>query len=262
MVDLTELTANKNLDGVLENTLGSLKKTINLYFKKPDDDGILFLDVLGTQSMEISSDVTEYYVEDNSFYQDNISFKPKTYTIQGEVCELAWYNKDIPQTQIGFVNQKLMPIAEFTPLRSAVGRQIMDKVTKVQQLVEQVDNLWSRLSRLNPNANKQQTAYLYLQNIAETRQPISVNTPWTVLPSVVLTNVRMSQPERTYDRTQISLTFKEFRTTYLGLTSFNKENYLSRAEQTLAPFKEQGVTTGRESVLYNIKEGFLGIKEQ
>ena len=158
MVDLTELTANKSVKGVLSNTLDSLKNTISLYFQKPDDDGILFMDILGAQTMDMSSDVTEYYVEDNSFYQDNISFKPKTYTIQGEVCELAWYNKDIPQTYIGFVNQKLMPIAEFAPLRSAVGRQVMDKVTKVQQLVEQIDNLWSRLSRLNPNANKQQVA--------------------------------------------------------------------------------------------------------
>lgn len=238
--------SNGNQKLTLENNLERLKKNIQATFHKPDENGFIILDIVGRETMSFNSDVTEYYVEDNTYYNDQISIRPKVYTLRGEVSELYWYEKESRQTDIGYVNQKLMPIAEFAPIRSLASQQIMDKITQVQQLVQSFDNMYSRLQKINPDMNHQQLAYAYLSTIYEGREPIEISTPWTKLKSAVITNIELVQPERTRDKTEITITFKEFRTAQIGYIPYDKSDSQGRAQENLAPEVDNGLAQGKK----------------
>lgn len=252
--------STQKLNTSLKDNLNNLKESIKLYFYKPDDDFTLMMDVIGAQTMDMSSEVTEYYVENNSFYNDQISFKPRIYTIQGEVGELAWYNKDIPQTTIGFLNQKLMPIVEFHPIRSMFSSQVMNTISKVQQWIETADNLWTRISKMVPNLSKQQQSFLYIQTLVANREPISITTPWVIMESAVITSVKFTQPERTTERTQISMTVKDFRTVEQRFESFKKDEWQGRMDSAMADWQDSGLVSGNKTILKAGMDTLTGAK--
>ncbi len=250
MSDLqTLLNAGKNLKDYISDTISS-------YFIKPADDtgiGGIKLDIIGEQKLDISSDVSDHYVESNVAYQDQISQKPIVYTIQGEVGELVYYEKDSVQTQVGYVAEKLGKIASFAPSVSRRFYQVSDKALKIAGMVDSADNLITRLNKLKLTENKQQQAYLALIALRNARSPIDVTTPWTDLKNYVITNISLTQPDRTKDKSYITITLKEFRTTDLATVPFNSKNYQGRLGYQKAQTVEQGQTTGiRVSTLANI----------
>lgn len=240
---------SKNINKAARGLVDHVKSEIKLLIKQPDETYYeLALDVVGTETLEINSDITEYYVEKNTWYNDNISIKPQVYRLQGEVGELYWYNKDPKQTYLGYVNQKLMPIVEFTPIRSAIGQQFMDKVTKLQSYAEVGFNLWDRVKNMTPGLSHQQEAYIVLSTIFNNRYPFTVQTPWATK-QVVITSAILTQPERTTDKTQLNITYKEFKIAQMSTVKFNSEDYRGRIEQTISPTENLGQQTGFASTL-------------
>lgn len=247
---VTDVKTLMDAGGNLLSSDGYLKETINHYFIKPNDEtgiGSVKLDIIGEQTLSFDTDSTDNYVESNLAYQDQISLKPIIYTIQGEVGELVYYEKDSAQTQVGYVNEKLSKIASFAPSVSKSFQQISDKALKVAGWVDSADNLITRLSKLDFTENKQQQAYLALIALRNSRVPIDVATPWTNLASYVISNVKLTQPKETRDKTLIYISLKEFRTTELTYTKFNASNYQNRLANQKAQNIEQGQTNGKAS---------------
>ena len=94
---VTDVKTLMDAGGNLLSSDGYLKETINHYFIKPNDEtgiGSVKLDIIGEQTLSFDTDSTDNYVESNLAYQDQISLKPMIYTIQGEVGELVYYEKD------------------------------------------------------------------------------------------------------------------------------------------------------------------------
>lgn len=236
-----------------ENVIGHVKNAIKSYIQPKGSSEYVYMDIIGEEKLTFDSEVTDHYVESNVSYQDQISLKPMIYTVSGEVGELAYYNQDIPNTEIGYVAQKLSNLASFLPSTTRAFNQAKDKVIKTLNVVDSIDNIYTRLSYLSPSANKQQIAYLYLLTLWKDRTPVDVTCPWTTLQSYVITNVTFTQPKTTKDKSLISVSFKEFRETDLSYTTFNAKNYQGRAGYQKAPNIEQGQTTGLVSTLSYLK---------
>ena len=249
----------------VENLADYVSEQVSEYFFKPSDDlgiGGVKLDLIGEQVLKFGSDVTDHYVESNVSYQDQISLPPITYTIRGEVGELVYYQLDSKQTNIGYVEQRLTPIAAFAPVVSDRFSQISQKALEIAGWVDSADNIITRLSKMgftkkNENGEnesgiytQQEIAYMQLIALRNQRQPINVTTPWTNLSNYVITDVTLTQPARTRDKTQISISLKEFRATDLRMTKFNANNYQGRAGSQRSLPVEQGQTTGLESTLF------------
>ena len=249
----------------VENLADYVSEQVSEYFFKPSDDlgiGGVKLDLIGEQVLKFGSDVTDHYVESNVSYQDQISLPPITYTIRGEVGELVYYQLDSKQTNIGYVEQRLTPIAAFAPVVSDRFSQISQKALEIAGWVDSADNIITRLSKMgftkkNENGEnesgiytQQEIAYMQLIALRNQRQPINVTTPWTNLSNYVITDVTLTQPARTRDKTQISISLKEFRATDLRMTKFNANNYQGRAGSQRSLPVEQGQTIGLESTLF------------
>lgn len=173
----------------------------------------LGFDIIGEETLTMNSDVTDYYVEGNISYQDQISLKPIEYKISGEVGELVYYKKDETNSLLEAVPEKLTAIASFIPPTTKSVNQIRNKTIKIANFVNSLDNIANRLGKLNETENKQQQAVRKLYNYWKNRIPINIRTAWRNLENYVITDLSFTQGN-TVDKTKISITFKEFRLLY------------------------------------------------
>lgn len=214
----------------------------------------LKLDIVGEETLTADCDVTDHYVESNTAYQDQISLKPKIYTVSGEVGELVWYQKDSASQIFGQVAQRLEGVISFLPIKSKGFTQFKTKAMKAFQWVDTASNAISKISNLYTNLlggsetqSNQQQAYIYLTQFRDERQLISVKTPWGVLNKYVITNMKFTQPQNTKDKSLISITLKEFRTVSLGkLVPFDSSKYYGNAAFENQPKIDNGKTSGKD----------------
>ena len=250
MADWTNLTNRFNNSFVSMDSLEETKNHIKRFFIiGGESKGVvdLKLDIVGEETLSADCDVTDHYVESNIAYQDQISLKPKIYTINGEVGELVWYQKDIFSQALGQVAQRLEGVISFLPIRSRSFNQMKTKVMKVAQWVDTLSNAASKISNLSTLGSNQQQAYMRLVEFRDARTPIIIQSPWGILKDYVITNLSFTQPQNTKDKSLISITFKEFRTTSIGeLVDFDPQKYQGNAAFENQPKVDNGKTAGTD----------------
>lgn len=217
------------------------------WITSPTDSIDLKLDIVGEETLVAESDVTDHYVESNIAYQDQIATKPKTYTIQGEVGELVWYQKDSVSQVAGQVAQRLEGVVSFLPVRSRSFQQMKSKVMKAAQWVDTASNILDRFGDLTPDMTKQEQAYKWLLFWRDVRYPLSIKTPWGTLENYVVTSLRLTQPKETKDKSYISMTFKELRLSSVSTVEFSMEKYQRIAGLENQPKVENGTTSGKDA---------------
>lgn len=255
-------------------SLDTLKKNLQNHIMEyiitsdlPEGTVDLKLDIIGEETVSFSSDVTDHYVESNIAYQDQISLKPMTYSINGEVGELVWYQRDALSQTVGQVAQRLEGIISFLPTRSRAFTQMKKTVMKAAQWVDTASNIISRISNMagdNPlNLTNQQQAFFVLTQIRENRYPVTVKTPWGILKNYVLMDCKMTQPKDTKDKSIVNIVFKELRTTTIGpLVPFDPEKYQGDAAFTNQPKVDNGQTDGTDASLPTTTQEVNGVEEE
>lgn len=231
------------------------------WFSSKNDPIDLKLDIVGDETLTADCDVTDHYVESNQPYQDQITLKPKTYTISGEVGELVWYQRNAISQELGQVAQKLEGVMSFLPIRSKGFNQMKKTIMKASQWVDTASNAISKLSSLigtvdgerRPLTNQEQ-AYMYLLYLRDGRSPITVKTPWGYLVDYVITNLEFKQPKETKDKSLITITFKEFRTVSIRTVPFDSEKYQGNAAFENQPETPLGKTDGEDVSIATTEE--------
>lgn len=216
----------------------------------------LRLDIIGEETFTADCDVTDHYVESNIAYQDQISLKPKTFTIQGEVGELVWYQKDQDEQGLGQVAQRLEGVISFLPIRSKSFNQMKTKVMKGLQWIDTASNALSKLNTLSDSLGngKQQSAFSQLCQYRDERAVLTIQTPWGFLEGYVITNLKFTQPRETKDKTFISISFKELRTTSIQTVPFDSAKYQANSAFENQPKNDNGKTSGKDVSLPTFSE--------
>lgn len=258
MANWTELTNRFNLAKTGQKQLDSIKNHIKEYFIVGKTSAInLRLDIEDEATLTAESDVTDHYVESNEAYQDQISLKPKIYTINGEVGELVWYQKDSASQIAGQVAQRLEGVISFLPIRSRGFNQMKNTVMKAAQWVDTASNALSKVSNLwnaaTGSVSHQAQAYQELLRYRDNREPVDIETPWGRLNSYVITSIKLTQPKETKDKSLISIVFKQFQTTRVTTVDFDSSKYQANALYENQPVVDNGKTAG-EDVSYGETE--------
>lgn len=237
------------------DSFDAVKQHLKQYWITSPVDGVdLKLDIVGEETLTAENDVTDHYVESNEAYQDQITIKPKIYTVQGEVGELVWYQKDSISQKVGQVAQRLEGVVSFLPIRSRGFNQMKKKVMKAAQWIDTASNILDRFDTLTPDMTNQQQAYNWLLFWRNMRAPLMVKSPWGVLQSYVITSLRMTQPRETKDKSLIAITFKEFRTTSVTTVEYDEEKYQGYGKYENQPKVDNGKTDGTDVSIGEINE--------
>lgn len=251
MADLSWLKGLQEVNGF--NKLGVSKDNLigraKEWLLEPKNEELkdLHLHIYGTETMSLTADITDNFVESNIAYQDHIALKPKVFTLSGEVGELTWFRNDMSESVTLAVEQKLQPVVAFLPPISKQASSLQDKALKIMGIVDSIDNfanrIWSMLSKDDVDT-EQKKEYKYLMTLWMNREPIDIRTPFGKIHNYVIQNIEFTQPDRTKDKSQIKISFKEFRVVKEKVRSFDSKKYMARKAAQMGQKQSKGTTTG------------------
>lgn len=241
------------------NSLSALSSgTTSIAGLLPDQQPSLVFHYEGEQSVTIESDITDHFVENNTFVQDQIALKPEIIMTHGFIGEL----NDIAPVflqPLKAVADKLTTISAYTPVISQTAIIAYNEAFFAYQVLinaaNSVVNTASVLSNLGDgdsaetvignsgityakNQTKQQVAFQQFYAYWANRILFTVQTPWAVFQNMAIKSLRAIQDAETAVITDFEVTFKRIRT--ISSTAENSKAVQNRANAQQA----QNVTTG------------------
>lgn len=270
MADLSWLNVSKEEGsslGKLENIGGNLFGNLKDWFIEPRDEDIkdLHLHIYGNETMTLTADITDNYVENNVAYQEHIALKPKVFTVSGEIGELTWFKKDEQNSMIEAVEQKFYPVVSFLPPVAKIASSVQEKALKIMGVVDSLDNfatrLWGLLNGDNENT-EQKKGYKYLMALWERRVPIDIRTPYGKVSNYVIQSVEFTQADRSVDKSLVKISFKEFKTVIEKRAKVDAKKLQGRRSAQQAAKQNKGTTTGVKLDYTECKPGSIFVDDE
>jgi hypothetical protein len=211
-------------------------------------------DIPTGESLELDSDVTDHYVESGSFVTDHAVLKPIIITLKGYKGELI-YTAPKKNTLTGILNNATSLLgavpAYFGPLTpgaatkiTTIANQASYVASQAQAIAKRGSNLVKYFSGEDNTANLQQKAFIELQALWNSKQIMTVQTPWGFYKNMIIQHVTPKQDESSNDYTDFTVTLKEMRFTDVKMTKFNATSYKSAIDAQAAPKDTVGPVKG------------------
>lgn len=181
----------------------------------PGIAGFLF-DIVLDDNVELESDITDHYIEDNTAIQDQIALKPARVTVRGIVAELTTAKTVVDQlvkaTNPLPLEPLLLPVftvgADQSMADAAAAAQ---GATSAATASQSIFALYNNRAPTQPRQTRQSAAFLYFYDLYKSRQLFTVETPWGFWVNMAIESLRATQPEETKYASEFTITFKEIR---------------------------------------------------
>lgn len=213
----------------------------------PGVAGFVF-DIINEDSVNLESDITDHYIEDNTTIQDQIALRPEVVTVRGLVGELAETvaQKDDIAKELAALpaNPDLAP--EYTDIQKA---EIEEEAARKEQEVaaktetQTLDGYFNARSGNLPT--KQSKAFLYFYELWKGRQLFTVDTPWGFFTDMAIQSLRVTQDASTKYISDFTLVFKKIR--FAEEVTISAGQLAGRLAQQSADQTNNGVA-GKEAV--------------
>ena len=198
----------------------------------------------GEETVTLTSDITDHFVENNTALQDQISLKPETVTTSGFIGEL----NNVPPDALKiakFVADKLGTLAPFVPAVASTAAVAYNTAVSVystanlaaKSAVSLIDTI-SGKSKTNPVQTAQQKAFTQFYAYWQKRTLFTVQTPWNVFKDMAILSLRAVQEEDTRMVTNFEITFKQMKFAKTTLLGTNQQGRLASQASAIV---EQGI---------------------
>lgn len=182
----------------------------------PGIAGFLF-DIPGDDEVELETDISDHYVEDNTSIQDQASLKPEIVRVKGFVAEVVAL-KPVTQTTAPTanplpVNPGFVPV--LTPGASQAQAQSQGLAAANAAAVTSGKSLYGYFDQQagkQPNETRQSKVFSYFYQLWKGRQLFSVETPNGIWVNMMIASCKMTQSQETKDESELLIVFKKIRT--------------------------------------------------
>lgn len=182
----------------------------------PGIAGFLF-DIPGEDEVELETDITDHYLEDNTSVQDQASLKPEIVRVKGFVAEVVAL-KPVTQTTAPTANP--LPnnpsfVPTLTPGADQSQAQTQALATANAAAVTSGKSLYGYFNQQagqQPNETRQSKVFAYFYQLWKGRQLFSVETPNGIWVNMMIASCKMVQPQETKDESELVIVFKKIRT--------------------------------------------------
>lgn len=213
--------------------------------------GFVF-DIAEDEAVDLSSIITDHYVETGSPVQDHIAMRPERVTVKGLVGEY----KDIVTGEKSFLEkatQKLTTLASYLPALSQAAGSIYNGLNSLQTaktnlekasaLKDMGTGLFEAYRNINIPQNEQQKAFIYFEALRNAKATFTIQTPFRYYTDMAVESIRVTQSGATADQSRFEVTFKKIR--YIDVEVNEIENPSSGVEggQTQGRLADQSQTT-------------------
>lgn len=218
-VDLSSLQTNiasiSNLIMVTPNSNVGLQPQFAQGSQSKTQVPSLIFDIEEENTLVLTSDITDHWVEDNTAIQDQIALRPETYTVNGYIGEL---NDVVPPLlqPLKLVADKLLPLAAFTPVITSAALIAYNEALQAYQLAQLAkSSVISAYNSITGNSNSTQTKQQKMANLLvgywNSRTLFTVQTPWAIFTDMAIQNLRIIQDGDTRMVSDFEITFKKMR---------------------------------------------------
>tara|TARA_R110000764_G_scaffold116029_1_gene202931 strand:+ start:5017 stop:5952 length:936 start_codon:yes stop_codon:yes gene_type:complete len=252
--------------------ISALTGAINRYVVEPSNafglGGFIF-DIEGETTINLKSEITDHFLEDNSTIQDHIAIKPKKITLNTYVGELVYKPESDELLNVETVVRKLTTLNAYLPeltdtaqslinLASDDNTSITDTLENItSQTVNKATDYYAVVRNLLNTGSKQQGAYLYFKSLMEQKILVSLQTPFEYMNNMAIESVTAYQGEESNTISNFTITLKQIRlaevlTVAEGTLTFDYDQetgdeYQGRAATQLDDFGSNGSISGVEA---------------
>lgn len=240
-----------------------IQQSFNKYVVRPINafglGGFVF-DVDGEATVNLTTEITDHYTEDNAAIQDHIAVKPKRVVLRNYVGELIDRRDNNTNTLLQNITQKLTIASGYLPaLASAtkqaksifeggIGPSSLKRLTDVT--VNQVVDLWGATKNLTPPIERQAQAYMFFKALCEQKILFSVQTPFEYMTNMAIESIAAYQGEESKYISDFSITLKEMRFAKTSTVAFDPAKYKSGAST-----QSVSTSTGKAATAYQGRTG-------
>lgn len=213
----------------------------------------------GEQTVELNSEITDHFIEDNTAIQDQIALKPVRVVTKGFISELNNVTPTILQP-LKTIAQKLTAINSYAPSISETSQIAYDQAFQTYQIATNAINAaisaWASVSgggvsvisgnfpiAVQLAQNKQQTAFQTFYGYWYNRILFTIQTPWAIFQNMAIEQLRPVQSEDTKTFTTFECTFKQIRTASTANSLPQSSVSQGRLSNQSATSTSQGVST-------------------
>ena len=213
----------------------------NSYIIKPitaKGIGGFVFDLRDDERAELRSEITDYVMEDNSVAQDHIALKAPTITLRGFIGEVS-QTITSPVPASAALQNKLTDLSTYLPQYSTGGllalsnavSQAGSALQEINQAVDRAQNLVSLITR-SPLGTAQQNAFAALKAMWQSKQVVTVETPWEYFDNMAIQNVIFEQDNKSEMYSDVIVTLKQLRFATLQIQT---SDLAGRAKEMFAP---------------------------
>lgn len=259
------MTQNITLQGgVTENAVMLTDENIGHWFSTIKED-----------SLNLQSQVTDNYIENNTSIQDHIAISPAVITLRGYVCEIEFsppvsftnylvsgkYDSYSSQDQFNsLMSDKLAPIPELLPPVDNITQQAKNTVQYVESSFRRYEKIYNQLKNFSlkeqkqPSQTVQQYAAEKLKQLWESRALVVVITPYGKYENMAIQSITFTQGNST-TLSDLAITLKEINYAATTTTEPDEErmafyNAVVRTEEANHG-KAQGVQKSLAAQIYD-----------
>ncbi len=252
MIDLSSITSNVSSLSDLILVTPNRNYGVNPQFSDGStipDRGFLF-NISGEEILNLTSDITDHFIENNTSLQDQIALKPETFTVTGYVGEL---NNVTPKflEPLKEASERLSLLSPFLPVISSSALIAYNTAAQLYATAQKAQNsAISVIDLLSGNEGEktqtaQQKAFRQFYNWWQNHQLFSVQTPWAIMTDMAIMSLRITQTEDTRMISDIEVTFKKLRFAKT-ITTKKITRKSGRSSALAAPVSENGTTKPAE----------------
>ncbi len=267
------MVATPTVDGVL-NGADTLNGLTNKFVVSPIFNlgvaGFVF-DIPKETRIQLESESTDHFAEDNSAIQDHIALRPNIITTGGFVAELKFTKADPKQDKQKLV-EKLVRLNSLVPVLTNAARSAKNAIDIAKTGEATVENLeattqagldiFKAYKALNPPEGEQAKAFNFFRAMRDARQLVAVDTPWGFFSNLEIKTIIAVQSADSESVTDFSMVFKEFRTVQTQFVPFAEDQYQGRAKNQRSEQQDQGKAQGKKqddrSAIKKLVDKFTG----
>ena len=205
-------------------------------------------------SINLESDITDNYIEDNTSIQDHIVLKPVVISMRGFVGTFK-YTPNKLKSIVGKVTNTLSLVSLFLPKieklperfkTGFIGNQTQDAQFGLDVGAYGFSslNLFKDFQDLFYLKSSQTRAFLFFEALRNSRALFSVQTPYKRYDNMAIQTLKPIQDGTTKDTTDFSITFKQLR--FTQTTTVQAANSAARRQAQVQSQVNKGIIKGIE----------------
>jgi hypothetical protein len=236
-----------------------LNKRISAIVSPKSAEGISgwVFDIPKSEQVKISNDITDHYMEDNSFINDHVVRKPIEITLSGLIGELVYKKPSGFGADLSFLSGSLSTIdsymGDYSPQQLQKQQNLLGEIQKnynfTNQIVQKTSNMIKAFAGDGQEKTLQELAYNDLLSLMEKNQLLKVQTPFAYFESMLIRDITFVQEEDSDSYSDISITLKEMRFAEISITKFDKNLIPPRNQQQEESETDNGNIKGDDSDL-------------